>query len=240
MLFRSLGQSAPLALRSLGNYNRSATGLRAHGEDERGVLNAFVNRDSLRQVVQEFASQGSGPYAMRGGEAVEGTEQVEVITRDRNNPSLILDVKTLTVLADYTFEPFSGRLILTQPLPAYDANLNPISLRVSYEVDQGGEQYWVGGVDGQWRVGAGVEVGGSVVSDRNPLAQYELASANTGVRLGERTMLVIEAARSRTDTGASGGSTFNSPALQNHLGEATGNAVRVEVHHAGEIGRAHV
>ena len=229
-----LGQSAPLALRSLGNYNRSATGLRAHGEDERGVLNAFVNRDSLRQVVQEFASQGSGPYAMRGGEAVEGTEQVEVITRDRNNPSLILDVKTLTVLADYTFEPFSGRLILTQPLPAYDANLNPISLRVSYEVDQGGEQYWVGGVDGQWRVGAGVEVGGSVVSDRNPLAQYELASANTGVRLGERTMLVIEAARSRTDTGASGSSTFNSPALQNHLGEAAGNAVRVEVHHAGE------
>ncbi len=228
------GSSAPLALRSLGNYNRSATGVRTHAEGEQGVVNAFAMRDSLRQIVEEFASQGSGPYAVRGGAAIEGSEQVEIITRDRNNPALILDVKTLSVLADYTFEPFSGRLILTQPLPAYDANLNPLSLRVSYEIDQGGEQYWVGGVDGQWRASPGIEIGGSLVSDRNPIAQYELASANAGVRLGERTMLVVEAARSRTDTGAAASSSFTSPALQNHLGEAAGNAVRVEVHHADE------
>lgn len=225
------GAVAPQQLRALGNYSRSATGIRGHYEQGRGLSNVFVTRDSLRQVIQEFPSQGSGPYAVRGGDAVEDSEKVEVLIRDRNNPSLILNVRALTRLADYNFEPFSGRLILTQPLPAFDANLNPVSLRITYEVDQGGEQFWVFGLDGQWRLTERLEIGGSYVADQNPQAQYRLGSVNVGAQLGEKTFFVAELARTETDSGASITSPFGSPALQNVLGTAAGNAWRVALTH---------
>jgi hypothetical protein len=54
--------------------------------------NVFAIQDSLRQVIEEFASQGSGPYALRNNAVLEGSETVEVIVRDRNQPSRIVSV----------------------------------------------------------------------------------------------------------------------------------------------------
>jgi hypothetical protein len=167
-----LGQGAVASLkqRSLGAYNRTATGLRLHHEAGGVTGNVFVFRDSLRQVVEEFASQGSGPYGLRNNGVLEGSEKVEVVVRDRLQPSRIVAVRPLLRLVDYGFEPFSGRILLTQMLPAVDADLNPVSLRITYEVDQGGSAFWVAGADAQARLGTAVEVGGAVVEDRNPLA----------------------------------------------------------------------
>jgi hypothetical protein len=47
--------------------------------------NVFAFRDTLRQVVKEFASQGSGPYGLRNNGVLEGSEKVEVIVRDRSS-----------------------------------------------------------------------------------------------------------------------------------------------------------
>lgn len=225
------GAVASQQLRALGNYSRTANGVRGHWEEGKLMGNVFVTRDSLRQVIQEFPSQGSGPYAVRGGDAVEGSEKVEILTRDRNNPSLILQTQALTRLVDYSFEPFSGRIILNQPLPAFDANLNPVSLRITYEVDQGGPKFWVYGLDGQFRLTDNIQIGGSYVTDQNPNAGYELSSVNLGIQLSERTLLVAEIARTQTDTGLSPTSPFGSPALQNKLGEASGSAWRLALSH---------
>ena len=172
------GATASLKQRSLGAYLRSATGLRAHHEAGGVVANAFAFHDSLRQVVQEFASQGSGPYGLANNAVLEGSEKVEVIVRDRQQPSRIVSVRALQRLLDYSFEPFSGRIVLSTFLPSFDSALNPVSLRVSYEVDQGGAPFWVYGLDAQWHLLPQLEVGGSAVQDRNPLAPYELYSAN--------------------------------------------------------------
>jgi hypothetical protein len=114
-----LGQGAVASLkqRSLGAYNRTATGLRLHHEAGGVTGNVFAFRDSLRQVVEEFASQGSGPYGLRNNGVLEGSEKVEVVVRDRLQPSRIVAVRPLLRLVDYGFEPFSGRILLTQLLP---------------------------------------------------------------------------------------------------------------------------
>ena len=39
---------------------------------------------------------------------------------------------------DYELEPWTG-LLFKAPIPSFDADLNPNSIRVSYEVDSGGE-----------------------------------------------------------------------------------------------------
>jgi hypothetical protein len=44
-------------------------------------------------VVEEIASQGSGPYGLRNNGVLEGSEKVEVIVRDRSQPSRIISVR---------------------------------------------------------------------------------------------------------------------------------------------------
>lgn len=240
---RGQGAVAPLKQRSLGNYNRTATGVRLHHEAGQLTGNVFAFRDSLRQVVEEIANQGSGPYGLRNNGVLEGSEKLEVLVRDRTQPSRIVSVRALARLVDYTFEPFSGRILLTSFLPSVDENLNPVTLRVSYEVDQGGTPFWVAGGDGQLRINQAVEVGGSLVADRNPLAAYDLASANLTVRLAERTALVIEGAQSTSTVNTNPTNTSATPAPAGRSGEVRGKAVRAELVHeggaAGSTGAAH-
>lgn len=230
------GGVASLRVRDLGQYNRALTGLRGHAEGERGVLNVFAANDDLRQVVEEFPGRGlSGPFTVsNASHAVIGTERVEVVVRDRNAPSRIVSVRPLMRFDDYTFEPFSGRILLTAPVPSVDADLNPVSLRITYEVSQGGESFWVYGADGQYRPGGPLEFGGSVVRDHNPLAPYRLESANATVRLGERTWLRGEVARTRSRAGGAGGTIYTLVPGPDGDAAVSGDAWRAELGHEGE------
>lgn len=233
---QAIGQGAVASLkqRSLGNYNRTATGVRLHHEQGSLTGNVFAFRDTLRQVVEEINSQGSGPYGLRNNGVLEGSEKVEVLVRDRAQPSRIISVRPLVRLVDYTFEPFSGRILLTSFLPSVDTDLNPVSLRITYEVDQGGTAFWVAGGDAQWRLSEGTEVGGSVVSDRNKLAPYELLSGNATFRLAPRTAVVIEAAQSTSTVNTNPTNQTSAPALAGRVGEVQGRAARIELAHEGD------
>ncbi len=230
-----LGQGAVASLkqRSFGNFNRSATGVRLHHEEGRLAGNVFAFRDRLRQVVEEIASQGSGPYGLRNNGVLEGSEKVEVVVRDRLQPARIVSVRPLVRGIDYTFEPFSGRILLATFLPAVDAELNPVSLRITYEVDQGGADFWVVGADGQLKLGEALEVGGSIAKDRNPLAPYDLVSGNATVRLTQGTVLVVEGAQSTSTVNTNPTNTSTSPALAGRAGEVQGKAARIELVHEG-------
>ncbi len=232
------GMVASLRQRSLGNYNRTATGVRVHEERDGLVANAFAFNDTLKQVVEEFASQGSGPYGLRNNGVLEGSEKVEVVVRDRTQPSRIVAVRPLVRLVDYTFEPFSGRILLATFLPSVDESLNPVSLRVTYEVDQGGDRFWVYGGDAQVRLGEHLSVGGSAAIDRNELAPYRLLSANATLRLGAGTVIVAEVARSSSEVNTNPVNATATPALAGRVGDVSGQAWRVELAHQGERSEA--
>ena len=157
------------------------------------MVNLFASHDSLRQVIDEYAALGiSGPYPVSNPNGVSGTERVEIITRDRNQPALVLSAVRLTRFTDYEFEPFSGRLLFRMPVPSLDERLNPVSIRVTYEVDAGGDKSWVGGGNVQMRFGKSLQVGGSWIEDGTPGSPYRLRSVNTTLRLGSSSTIVIE------------------------------------------------
>lgn len=220
--------------RVLGTYNRTATGLGWHFENARVRGNVFAIEDSLRQVIEELSAQGSGPYGLRNNAVLEGSERVEVVVRDRNQPSRIVSVRPLARLVDYSFEPFSGRILLNSFLPSFDSDLNPVSLRITYELDQGTEKFLVLGADAQLRLGENGEVGGSYVDDRNPFAAFEMGSANVGYRFGDNTWLVAEAARTRSEVNTNTINQYGTPALEGLSGLVEGNAWRVEFGHVGK------
>jgi hypothetical protein len=180
----------------LASYSRSATGGKYHFENETVKVNAWAARDTLRAFVDEQAGLGiSGPYAVTQANAVANSEKIELLVRDRAQVSVILKRELLTRFVDYDFEPFTGKVIFRKPVPSVDENLNPVSIRITYEVDEGGEKFWVGGVDAKIKLGP-VSIGASHVEDKNALAPYKLSGVNAEIKLGSQTYFVAEVAKS--------------------------------------------
>lgn len=224
-------------LHKLGQYNRTATGLRAH-YDEGGISgNAFAVHDSLKQVIEEYQANGtSGPFAVRSNSAIANSDKVELVVRDKNQANLVKQVIALQRYVDYSFEPFSGRILFNQAIASLTPDGDPQSVRITYEVDQGGDKFWVLGADGQVALGERVKVGASVVDDRNPDSPYKLQSVAGQWQIGAGTDLVAEVARSTSTTYTTGQTVSSTPTRQygESMDERDGSAGRIELRHSSE------
>src|SRR5215471_4867366 len=188
VLYGDYVTSDPGVSNSLGNYSRSLTGVKQHFENDRVSLTGFASYDSATQRVEEvFANGTSGPFKLSSTTGVENSEKVEVLTRDRNQPSVIIDIRPLNRFSDYEFEPFTGELLLKSPIPSLDSMLNPLSIRITYEVNDGGEKFWLGGGTAQVRVAPFLQLGGTFVDDSNPLDPNKLFSVNSVLKLKQTT-----------------------------------------------------
>lgn len=191
--------------RILGAYSRSLTGVKEHFEVDRAIIDVFASYDSTTQVIDELPANGtSGPFFMTNPNALENSELVEIVTRNRDQPSIIVNSIAQQRFADYEIEPLTGRILFRAPVPSVDENLNPVSIRITYEIDQGGDEFWTAGVDSQFKIADTFEIGGAYVDDRNPLDARSIASVNSTLKLGEATTLIGEVARTEqmlTDDG---------------------------------------
>lgn len=212
---------------SLGNYQRSLTGIDSHEESSAMVTDAYAAHSSSQRVVDEQPSRGtSGPYYVSNLNGIRNSEKVEILTRDRNQPSVILNDQVMTRYVDYTFDPFAGQVFFMQPVPTVDANFNPITIRISYEVDSGGPGYWVFGGSVQVKVGDRASVGGSYAEDRSPSDRYRLESVNGTIKLDDTTSLSGEVAHSSINRALDPTLTQNEPAI------ASGTGFLVDLRHA--------
>jgi large repetitive protein len=187
--------------RRLNQYNRSLTGAKSHIEsaDGRSRVTAFASRARSSQIVDEQPARGvSGPYVLGRSPVVENSESVEILVRDRNLPATVLQTQKLTRFVDYEIDFATGRILLKAPLPTLAANFNPNSLRITYELEQGGEQFWVAGVDASHQVTGGVTVGAAFVRDNDPLKPLTIQSAGVTAKLGEHAVVAVELARTET------------------------------------------
>jgi hypothetical protein len=132
----------------LASISRVLTGGQFNYENSSVKVNGFAAQTANKGYVDEQPARGiSGPYALARPNAIANTETIELLVRDRNQPAIVLSRKTLTRFADYDFEPFSGRVVFRQPVPSVDENNNPVSIRISYEVEEFmGDKHWVGGI----------------------------------------------------------------------------------------------
>ena len=218
---QSFANSGPT--RTLSQYSRTLNGARTHLENEQGTVNAFAAQTSSRSFTEELPALGvSGYYTLARTNIVPNSEKVEILTRDRNQPGIILKALSLARFSDYEIESLTGRILFKAPIPTLDLNFNQMSIRVTYEFEQGGPQFWVYGVDGQVKLGDKVEVGGSYVRDENPFDNFSMKGANVIVKLTEKTTLNTEVAQT------------------NNVVSGEGSGTRVELKHAGDRLQAQV
>lgn len=212
---------------SLSRYSRSMTGVQLHGENKTYSATSFYARQSTSRRVLELRGNGtSGPYTLADTQIRPQSERVEIITRDRNNPGVVLSVREQVRFSDYTFDGFLTGLLFRAPVPSFDQDGNPVFIRISYEVDAGGPSHSVYGGLVQGKIGKDVQVGISFVRDENPDNGADIVGANAAYRLNKNTVVVGELAHS------SGGLSALNPG--NATTPTGGNAARVEVRHDGK------
>ena len=225
---------------ALGQYNRSLTGLKVGHEGDKFQASAFVAETKSRQVVTENRALGiSGPYSLGSisNELIlDNSEKVEILTRDRNNPGLIIAKQSLTRFSDYEVDTYSNSIYLKQAVASVDQDLNPNFIRITVEADEIGEEYQVGGMSFSYAMKSHLKMGGSFVQSNDPLNQEQIASLNAVVKVGQYGKLIAEVAQSRnTDSTADQITQINSDSTRD---KNQGGAARVEFEYAPSF--AHV
>jgi hypothetical protein len=186
--------------RQLGAYQRSLTGGKAHVDDGPVATNVWVSQAHSRQVVDEIPANGtSGPFMLSAGLPLDNSAKVEIIARDRNQPALIVRSTTLAVFADYDIDALTGRLLLHAPVASFDADLDPQSIRVTYESDTNGTSFVVAGADAKVQLGDKVTVGMALVMDKDPLDTMQMGTVNATFKPDEHTTLTVEGAHTAHD-----------------------------------------
>ena len=208
--------SSPEA-RQLSQVSRSLTGIKNQYESEGVRVSSFASYDNLKQKIEEIPALGiSGPYFLAGtssGDRLANSEKVEILVRDRNQRNIVLKATAMSRFTDYNIEPLTGRLLFLAPIASLDANFNPQSIRLTYEVSDGGAKFLVAGTDVQVKVGERLQLGAVVAIDQNPDNQRKLVATTALARLGENTVLNAEAVNTTSDL------------------KGSGNAQRVELRH---------
>ena len=190
--------------RQLTQFSRALNGEKARYQQGPVTVEGFASRTSSTQIVQEFRADGtSGPFRLNLN-GVANSQTVDILVRDRNQPSVTLKDTPLTQFTDYQIEPYTGLLLLKNPVPSVDSDLNPVLIRVAYSVDAGGPKHAVAGLDARVQLGAGVTLGATAIRDADPANAQTLNGINLSAKLGEKTTASAEIARSNTDLQGSG------------------------------------
>ena len=189
----------------LAGYSRSMTGIAEYFDNGRVRVNAFSSRDRSHRRLDELPGNGSsGPYVLTQVPIVENSERVEIVTRDRDQPSVVLHTEPRARFTDYEIDPFTGRIVFKAPVPSIDAELNPVSVRIQYEVTQGGEPFWASGAEARLRPNSALELGGTYVDDQHPGEASELRGLYAALRFAHGTRLEGEWAHTLKLGGAAG------------------------------------
>jgi hypothetical protein len=190
--------------RSLTQVSRVLHGVQATWKGVKWRAHAFASQTSDTQEVVEFRANGtSGPFQLNLN-GVQGSAQVSVVVRDKNQPSVIVKTTSLSEFTDYTIEPFTGLLTLNQPVPSLDANLNPVYIHVVYEINQGGPKHWVAESDVAYRASSTLSAGAMSYVDEDPATGLRLQGLYATWKLYAHATLLAELAHSQSLQYASG------------------------------------
>jgi uncharacterized repeat protein (TIGR01451 family) len=185
--------------RQLTQYARALNGAKAHWRLGDFTVDGFASDTASSQAIVEFRANGtSGPFQLdlRG---VTNSQQVDIITRDRNQSALILNDTPLTPFVDYAIEPYTGLLLLKSPVASVDSGLNPVYVHVSYSIDAGGPKHWVEGADVRLQLTPGLALGATAIHDADPGNELTLQGLNLTEKFDPHTTATAEVARSDSD-----------------------------------------
>ena len=130
---------------------------------------------------------------------IERVIAINVAATDSDFICKLLFGSDTTRFADYEIDPISRSLFLKSPVASQDLDGNPTYIRVTVDVDEGGDDYLVGGIAAKQQLTDKVAIGGSYINSNDPLNKEQLASVNSVIKFNNQLKLVAEHARNKAD-----------------------------------------
>jgi hypothetical protein len=130
---------------SLAGYRRAVSGVAGRLTTGPVTWSGFgsMTAQSLRQL-QLRGAGASGPFQL-GPDVLPGTEQLRLETRALENPERAIVTQGLTRYVDYQIDYVTGSVLFKQPVPAADAQGNPVYVMATFESASAGERQLVAG-----------------------------------------------------------------------------------------------
>jgi len=184
----------------LARISRNLTGLSSVYDDGKNHIRFFAAPEENSNVSEEIAGNGSALlYRLQQFPIVANSETVELVTRSRENRGLILKTERLSRYGDYTVEDETGFLSFSSAIPTLDADQNPVFIRISYDVVDGGDEYLVSGIRFKRQITDALTLGASLTHDGHASEGKNLIGVYGDYHLGKKTYLSVSMARSDSD-----------------------------------------
>lgn len=147
---------------------RTLTGANALGKRGKNEWQVFISEQDEKHVVERIRGQGVAlNYKLSKRPLIQNSETIEIITVSRDNPGVVLSTEQLSRFGDYTLDDVTGELSFSETVAGTDEDLNPIYIRASYDLDEGGDSYLVAGARLAHKFSDEIKVGLSYTMDQD-------------------------------------------------------------------------
>lgn len=189
----------------LGNYNRTATGVKGEARFGQVKAQGFAAEIASRFQRQEIQGQGiSGPYNLPSRRILPNSERVTIEVRDRFRSELIVSRRELTRFTDYDIDLLAGTISFAAPVLSRDENLNPQFIVIEFETDGAGTAELNAGLRADWTSANGaVRIGATAITDAGlegqsgEVQRTDMGAVDLLARVGKNTEIRAELGVSR-------------------------------------------
>ena len=190
----------------LARVQRTLTGINGVLANDKTRLQIFAADENTVHKSEEIRGNGTTMlYQLQGAPVIVNSEYVERIVRDRFNPGLVISSETLQRYTDYELNIVTGNIQFRDVIPTVDENLNPVSIRISYDSQGSGDKYLISGIRLLHEFNPNVSLAFSVTDDQNPLDGYTIGGVTGIAKLTNNTKLTATAAMQSHNDGRSDG-----------------------------------
>ena len=183
-------------------YNRALPGIKAHYQSQKFNLTIFGAKTEQIPYYEEIpGANKSGPYYLSKAPLIEGSEHVRIITRDKDDLSVIIREEEKKINEDYMIDYVEGKVIFNEPIYKEDEDENPIYIAVNYEYIplEGGELHYIVGARGEIIPTDNLRIGLTYIEETFSLENYKLYGIDASIRIGKGATASLEYAESKGD-----------------------------------------
>ncbi|MDD4856524.1 MAG: OmpA family protein [Candidatus Krumholzibacteria bacterium] len=190
-------------------YRRSFNGVTGEARFARSNVRGFITRTDQVTYQEEIGADGtSGFYFLKHYPLVENSEKIRIEVRDRYRSERIVRVDYKQINRDYDINYMDGSILFKEPVSAFDEDLNPVTIVVSYECGGSGGRNFIYGVRSSSSVTDSLTFGATAVVEEEGVENYSLFGFDLSGRV--RRGLGVESEFAHSEKFAvGGGNAFN-------------------------------
>ncbi|WP_242446325.1 hypothetical protein [Photobacterium angustum] len=213
----------------LGITSQVLNGFNGMYNDGRFIAQAYAARpEDLHKVVEINGNGTAMFYDIGDGRIIRHSDTITLVTYSRDNPGLVLAEQNLIRYIDYTIDYFTGQIMFNRVIPSIDENLDPIKVRISYDLEGDGDKYTIAGGRLSYLFTPSLAMGLSYEQNTHELEGYKLGSLWANYNIDSQTQLTASVA-TMSHEGSESANTITSNATTNGQKLERGTAVKLRL-----------